>query len=98
MPQAARLPVPVQEAIVTKAVGNPFFVEELTWVAVEHVDHTRILPVPDTIEAVLAARIDRLPPASVSATCTSPKGTWKQPSGCSTRAWPSVEPPARGPR
>jgi predicted ATPase len=36
-------------------------VEELAWAAVEHVDHTRTLPVPDTIEAVLAARIDRLP-------------------------------------
>jgi tetratricopeptide (TPR) repeat protein len=34
----------------------------LTWVAVEHGDHAGPLPLPDTIEAVLAARIDRLPP------------------------------------
>jgi tetratricopeptide (TPR) repeat protein len=52
----------VQEAIVAKAAGNPFFVEELTWTAVEHGDHAGTLPMPDTIEAVLAARIGRLPP------------------------------------
>jgi class 3 adenylate cyclase/DNA-binding winged helix-turn-helix (wHTH) protein/tetratricopeptide (TPR) repeat protein len=62
MPQAAQLSGSVQEAIVAKAAGNPFFVEELTWTAVEHGDHAGTLPMPDTIEAVLAARIDRLPP------------------------------------
>ena len=45
-----------------KAAGNPFFVEELTWAAVEHGDHAGPLPLPDTIQAVLAARLDRLPP------------------------------------
>ena len=29
--------------------------------------------------------------------CTSPKGTWSTPSGCWSRAWPSVVPPATGP-
>jgi class 3 adenylate cyclase/DNA-binding winged helix-turn-helix (wHTH) protein/tetratricopeptide (TPR) repeat protein len=62
VPQAAQLSGPVQEALVAKAAGNPFFVEELTWAAVEHGDRTATLPVPDTIEAVLAARLDRLPP------------------------------------
>ena len=62
MPQAAQLPAPLQQAIVAKAAGNPFFVEELTWAAVEHGDHAGTLPLPDTIEAVLAARMDRLPP------------------------------------
>ena len=33
-----------------------------------------------------------------SAACTSPRGTWKRPSGCSKRGWPSVAPPAKGPR
>ena len=61
VPQATQLPVSVQEAIVAKAAGNPFFVEELTWAAVEHGDHAGPLPLPDTIEAVLAARVDRLP-------------------------------------
>jgi class 3 adenylate cyclase/tetratricopeptide (TPR) repeat protein len=62
MPQAAQLPASLQEALVAKAAGNPFFVEELTWAAVEHGDHAGPLPLPDTVEAVLAARIDRLPP------------------------------------
>jgi class 3 adenylate cyclase/tetratricopeptide (TPR) repeat protein len=62
VPQATQLPVPVQEAIVAKAAGNPFFVEELTWAATEHGDRACTLPMPDRIEAVLAARIDRLPP------------------------------------
>jgi class 3 adenylate cyclase/tetratricopeptide (TPR) repeat protein len=62
VPQATQLPAPLQEAIVAQAAGNPFFVEELTWVAVEHGDRAGPLPLPDTIEAVLAARLDRLPP------------------------------------
>src|SRR5262249_52454030 len=59
--QATQLPVPLQQAIVAQAGGNPFFVEELTWAAVEHSDPAGSLPLPDTIEAVLAARLDRLP-------------------------------------
>jgi predicted ATPase len=62
MPQAAQLPVALQEVIVAKAAGNPFFVEELTRTAVEHSDPADTAPLPDTIEAVLAARLDRLPP------------------------------------
>jgi class 3 adenylate cyclase/tetratricopeptide (TPR) repeat protein len=62
MPQAAQLPAPLQQTLVAKAAGNPFFVEELTWAAVEYGDHAGPLPLPDTIEAVLAARLDRLPP------------------------------------
>jgi class 3 adenylate cyclase/tetratricopeptide (TPR) repeat protein len=62
VPQAVQLPAPLQQAIVTKAAGNPFFVEELTWAAVAHGNHAGPLPLPDTIEAVLAARLDRLPP------------------------------------
>ncbi len=62
VPQAAQLPVPVHQEIVAKAVGNPFFVEELTWAAMAHSDNAGTVPLPDTVEAVLAARIDRLPP------------------------------------
>ena len=61
VPQAAQLLVSLQQTIVAKAAGNPFFVEELTWTAVEHGDYALALPLPDTIEAVLAARLDRLP-------------------------------------
>ena len=35
-------------------------------------------------------------PTAASAACTSPKGTWSTPSGCWTRASPSVGPPATG--
>ena len=62
VPQAVQLSAPLQQAIVAKAAGNPFFVEELTWAAVAHGNHAGPLPLPDTIEAVLAARLDRLPP------------------------------------
>jgi len=36
-------------------------------------------------------------PAAASASCNLAKGTWSTPSGCLTRAWPSVVPPASGP-
>src|SRR5215471_3397185 len=39
MPQAAQLPMPMHRAIVAQAAGNPFFVEELTWTAVEQGVH-----------------------------------------------------------
>jgi predicted ATPase len=62
VPQAVQLSAPVHQAIVAKAAGNPFFVEELTWAAVEQGAHAGTVPLPDTIEAVLAARLDCLPP------------------------------------
>jgi class 3 adenylate cyclase/predicted ATPase/DNA-binding winged helix-turn-helix (wHTH) protein len=48
--------------IVEKAGGNPFFLEELTRAIAAHDEHHPTLVVPDTIQAVLAARMDRLPP------------------------------------
>ena len=60
--QTTVLPEPVLQAIVTQAAGNPFFLEELTWVAMEPSTSAAALGMPDTIQAVLAARIDRLPP------------------------------------
>ncbi len=51
------LPEPVMGMIVERAEGNPFFLEELARAAGEHEDFA----VPDTIQAVLLARIDRLP-------------------------------------
>jgi tetratricopeptide (TPR) repeat protein len=45
------------EAVLGKAEGNPFFLEELTRSLLEHPD----VLVPDTIQGVLMARIDRLP-------------------------------------
>ena len=50
------------QAILVKAEGNPFFLEELGRAVVEQGAERLSLAVPDTIHAVLAARIDRLPP------------------------------------
>jgi len=47
--------------IVANAGGNPFFVEEVAWHAVEQDRLQMPVAVPDTIHAVLAARMDRLP-------------------------------------
>jgi tetratricopeptide (TPR) repeat protein len=60
VPGAAQLPAAQCQQIVAHGAGNPFFVEELAWHAVEHGQATT--PVPETVYAVLAACIDRLPP------------------------------------
>jgi class 3 adenylate cyclase/tetratricopeptide (TPR) repeat protein len=62
VPQGAQLPEPLVQELLTTADGNPFFVEELTRAVVEH-DPDQMPDIPDTVQAVLAARIDRLPPA-----------------------------------
>jgi DNA-binding winged helix-turn-helix (wHTH) protein/tetratricopeptide (TPR) repeat protein len=46
-------------AILEKAEGNPFFLEELTRSALEHGPQNE--GVPDTIQGVIMARLDRLP-------------------------------------
>jgi class 3 adenylate cyclase/tetratricopeptide (TPR) repeat protein len=53
----AELPEHLLSVILTRAEGNPFFLEELTRSLVERPD----VAVPDTIQGVLMARIDRLP-------------------------------------
>ena len=70
------LPLATREHILEKAEGNPFFVEEVirmlidrgaitrqgdTWVATARVADVEI---PDTLQGLLLARIDRLPPES----------------------------------
>ena len=55
------LPQALVHAIVQKAEGNPFFLEEFARVAIEHGGQSSALAVPETVQAVLAARIDRLP-------------------------------------
>jgi class 3 adenylate cyclase/tetratricopeptide (TPR) repeat protein len=64
VPGSAQLSVSLRQQIVARGAGNPFFLEELTWHAVEHGPSGTLLPVPETVHAVLAARIDRLPPAA----------------------------------
>ena len=55
------LPDQVKQMIVEKAEGNPFFLEELTRAVTEHGDFQAETTIPDTIQGVLMARIDRLP-------------------------------------
>ncbi len=73
------LPEVLRRSVVERADGNPFFLEELigelvdsgalvesqgAWVLGEP---EATLPMPDTVHAVLAARIDRLPPTEKAA-------------------------------
>src|SRR6267142_1364025 len=46
-------------AILARADGNPFFLEELTRAVSEHDGPTHAVSVPDSLRAVLTARIDR---------------------------------------
>jgi class 3 adenylate cyclase/DNA-binding winged helix-turn-helix (wHTH) protein len=64
VPQDEQIPERLQQAIVGKAAGNPFFLEELTRAVGAHGSEHATLGIPDTIQAVLAARIDRLPPVA----------------------------------
>jgi predicted ATPase len=73
------LPSDLRELVVTRAGGNPFFLEELVGELVDsgvlvQTDGAWTLGrrdpaflVPDTVHAVLAARIDRLPPEDKAA-------------------------------
>jgi DNA-binding winged helix-turn-helix (wHTH) protein/class 3 adenylate cyclase/tetratricopeptide (TPR) repeat protein len=56
------VPDGVVQAILAQAEGNPLFLEELAQAAVELGDRPRTMVLPTTIQSVLAARIDRLPP------------------------------------
>ncbi|HEY3569664.1 MAG TPA: adenylate/guanylate cyclase domain-containing protein [Thermoanaerobaculia bacterium] len=56
----AKLPESLSQVILEKAEGNPFFLEELTRSLVERQSFAD-LAVPDTIQGVLMARIDRVP-------------------------------------
>jgi adenylate cyclase len=48
-------------AILSKAEGNPFFLEELCRAVADQPDTAAVVAVPDTVEEALRARIDRLP-------------------------------------
>jgi predicted ATPase/class 3 adenylate cyclase len=62
IPQTTPLSDALRREIVGKAAGNPFFLEELTRDIVAHANRHAILVTPDTVQAVLAARLDQLPP------------------------------------
>ena len=58
--QQARAEHLLTQEIVDKAAGNPLFLEELAQAVVEHHESPAALLVPDTIQALITARIDRL--------------------------------------
>jgi class 3 adenylate cyclase/tetratricopeptide (TPR) repeat protein len=62
--QRAQVPETLVQLILAKAEGNPFFLEELTRAVLERADVLAEVAVPDTIQGVLMARIDRLPEES----------------------------------
>jgi class 3 adenylate cyclase/pimeloyl-ACP methyl ester carboxylesterase len=76
---ATDIPLDVRDLIVRKTEGNPLYVEELTKALVEEGTLARAnggyrlartlddVHVPDTIQAVIMARIDRLPTAAKTA-------------------------------
>ena len=61
-PRSASLPEALVHDILAKAEGNPFFLEELVLHVLEQGIEHPPLRVPETLQAVLAARIDRLTP------------------------------------
>jgi predicted ATPase len=50
------------QTIEVKGEGNPFFLEELAHAVAEQGDAHPTLVLPETVQAVLATRLDRLPP------------------------------------
>ena len=62
--QQQAVPAHLEQVIIAKAQGNPFFLEELTRAVIEHGAPEGAIEVPDTIQGVLMARIDRLSEAS----------------------------------
>lgn len=62
--QRVQMPEALTQIILAKAEGNPFFLEELTQAVLERADVLAEVVVPDTIQGVLMARIDRLPEAT----------------------------------
>ncbi len=51
------------QAMIARANGNPLFLEALAWDRVEQASQARCTAIPETIEAVMTARINRRLPA-----------------------------------
>ncbi|HEV8310360.1 MAG TPA: sigma 54-interacting transcriptional regulator, partial [Methylomirabilota bacterium] len=60
---AAAGPLVLTEAIVKRAEGNPFFLEELAWAIAERASAHEPASIPETVQGALLGRIDRLPQA-----------------------------------
>lgn len=59
VPRKSALPPDALAGVVSRAQGNPFFLEELAFTYPGEAAGAR--SIPDTVQAVIAARIDRLP-------------------------------------
>jgi adenylate cyclase len=61
---ADRVQPPVRDVIIERAAGNPYFIEELAaWVQARAITEALAASdVPETIQDLLTARLDRLPP------------------------------------
>jgi hypothetical protein len=55
------IPTSREREIVHRGEGNPFFLEELAWAALDNIQPKAV---PATVEATLTARMDGLPPAA----------------------------------
>jgi class 3 adenylate cyclase len=88
---AADLPEELRKALVNRAEGNPFFVEELVSTLIDHQVLERSngswmvhgLPspfaIPDSVQALVAARLDLLPPlekAALQAAAVTGRAFW----------------------
>ncbi|MBI3454406.1 MAG: sigma 54-interacting transcriptional regulator [Candidatus Rokubacteria bacterium] len=56
-----QVPDPLARVILERAEGNPFFIEELSRAVGETGDLHPLMAIPETIQEVLMARVDRLP-------------------------------------
>jgi predicted ATPase len=65
LPPAAQM-APLVLRLLATAEGNPFFLEELARTVVEQGAEAAVSSVPETIQAVLLARLDRLPATAKS--------------------------------
>ncbi len=65
LPPAAQT-APLVPRLLATAEGNPFFLEELARTVVEQGAEAAVSSVPETIQAVLLARLDRLPATAKS--------------------------------
>jgi len=60
-PGSAAAPPALTQAIVERAEGNPFFLEELAWAIAEPAGSDEPAKIPDTVQGAILVRISRLP-------------------------------------
>ncbi|MBV9415982.1 MAG: AAA family ATPase [Solirubrobacterales bacterium] len=79
-PLVRDVPAHLRDVVLARAEGNPFFLEELV-AQVGEGDVVAATAIPDSIHAVLAARIDQLPPTekqALQAASVIGRGFWRE--------------------